>query len=513
MATTKPIPIQSQPGIRRDGTLYDGQEYSDGLWTRFYRGKPKKMGGYRAVTSTLPELVRGMNSYTADATNYLALGGQSTLQQVQTDSTGNFIGSADRFGAMVTDAENLWQFAIFNSSATGTSDNKLVAHAAPNLDDISSTVERLIYFGDVTANTGLVATGMDPNSGGIVSIYPYLFGYGNGGRVDVSTIGDLTMPNESAFVTGQKIVKGLPLRGGGGGGAVILWSLDSLIRGTFDGGITTGVPFDFDTLSDNTSILSSQGVIEYDGIYFWPGVDRFLMFNGVVREVPNTMNLNFFFDNINFNARQKAFTFKIPRWGEIWFCAPLGNATECNTAIVYNVRENTWYDTALPSTGRTIGYFASVYEKPLMVDATVDPLGGGLTLWQHETGTDQINGGNVQPIRANITSDEKDMIEQGIDKSMRVDFVEPDLVQVGDVTISVLGRSNPRAADLETVSITIPQFDGVDAPPLDPENQVIEFKDERRLMRFKVESNTAGGDYYLGKTLAHIEPTDGRITQ
>lgn len=510
MATTKPIPIQSQPGIRRDGTLYDGQEYSEGLWTRFYRGRPKKMGGYRAVTSTLPEIVRGMNSYTANSVNFIALGGASTLLQVQTDSTGNFLNSHDRMGAVVTDAENLWQMTVFNNSPTGAA-NSLVVHAAPNLDDISSSTERGVYFGTVSGNDPMVVTSMDPNSGGVVSIYPYLLGYGNGGRVDVSPVGSLTTPNDSAFVTGQKIVKGLPLRGGGGGGAVLLWSLDSLVRGTFDASILTGVPFDFDTISDQTSILSSQGVLEYDGIYFWIGVDRFLMFNGVVREVPNTMNLNFFFDNINFNARQKAFAFKIPRWGEVWFCAPLGNATECNHAIVYNVRENTWYDTALPGTGRSSGYFASVYEKPLMTDLTLNVATNGFTLWQHETGTDQINGGNVQPIRANITSDEKDMIESGIDKAMRVDTVEPDLVQVGDMTITVMGRANPRSTDVEPVSVTFPQFDGV--TPLDVDDQVVEFSTERRLMRFKLESNTAGGDFYLGKTLAHVEPTDGRITQ
>lgn len=512
MAVTKPIPIQSSPGIRRDGTLYDGQEYSDGLWTRFYRGRPKKMGGYRAVTSTLPEIIRGMNSYTSDATNYLALGGQSTLTQVQTDSTGNFISSVDRMGAVAANPENLWQMTVFNNSATGAA-NSLVVHAGHNLDDISSTDETNSYFGTVTGNDVMVATGMDPCSGGIIAIYPYLFGYGNGGRVDVSPVGSLTTPNDSAFVTGQKIVRGLPLRGGGGGPAVLLWSLDSLVRGTFDASITTGVPFDFDIITEDTSILSSQGVLEYDGIYFWMGVDRFLMFNGVVREVPNTMNLDFFFDNINYSARQKAFAFKIPRWGEVWFCAPLGNATECTNAIVYNVRENSWYDTLLPGGGRSLGYFASVYEKPLMADLTVDPIGGGITLWQHETGTDQINGGNVQPIRANITSDEKDFVETGMDKAMRVDVVEPDVVQKGDLSITVLGRTNPRAADLESVTITFPEFDGPDAPPLPAEDQIVEFSVERRLMRFKIESNTTGGDYYLGKTLAHVEPTDGRQTQ
>lgn len=509
MATTKPIEIKSQPGIRRDGTLYDGDEYSSGLWTRFYRNRPKKMGGYRAVTSTIPEIVRGMNSYTADSINYYALGGETTLSQIQTDSNGNFLSLVDRFGAMVSDAENLWQMGVFNNSTTGAA-NSLVVHAAPNLDDISSQLERLVYFGTVSGNDPMVATGMDPNSGGIVSIYPYLFGYGNGGRVDVSPVGDLVGANDSAFVTGQKIVKGLPLRGGGGGPSVLLWSLDSLVRGVFDASITTGVPFDFDTISDTTSILSSQGVLEYDGIYFWMGVDRFLMFNGVVREVPNTMNLNFFFDNINFTQRQKAFIFKIPRWGEVWFCAPLGNATECNHAVVYNLRENTWYDTALPGAGRSLGYFASVFNKPLMADLTVDPIGGGFTLWQHETGTDQINGGNVQPVRANITSDEKDFVDQGIDKSMRVDIVEPDLVQSGDMTITVVGRANARSPDTESVSVTFPEApNGTDVT----EDQVIEFSYERRLLRFTMESNTAGGDFYLGKTMAHIEPTDGRITQ
>ena len=102
--------------------------------------------------------------------------------------------------------------------------------------------------------------------------------------------------------------------------------------------------------------MSSQCVIEYDGIYYWCGVDRFLMFNGVVREVPNSLNLNWFYDNLNFNQRQKVFAVKVPRWGEIWWCYPRGNATECTHAVIYNVRENTWYDCELPNDGRSAGF-------------------------------------------------------------------------------------------------------------------------------------------------------------
>ena len=35
-----------QPGIKRDGTLFESREFSDGVWCRFQRGTPKKIGGY-----------------------------------------------------------------------------------------------------------------------------------------------------------------------------------------------------------------------------------------------------------------------------------------------------------------------------------------------------------------------------------------------------------------------------------------------------------------------------------
>ena len=51
-----PIKIASAPGIKRDGTVLEGQNYIDGQWCRFQRGRPRKIGGYQAVTSTVPEV-------------------------------------------------------------------------------------------------------------------------------------------------------------------------------------------------------------------------------------------------------------------------------------------------------------------------------------------------------------------------------------------------------------------------------------------------------------------------
>jgi hypothetical protein len=216
-------------------------------------------------------------------------------------------------------------------------------------------------------------------SGGVVSLHPYVFVYGNDGVIRNCSAGDPSDwvsadANEVNVATG-KIVKGLPVRGGSNAPSGLFWSLDSLIRvsfspqtlgvsGTANFGVTNF--WRFDIISSQTSILSSQCVIEYDGIFYWIGVDRFLLYNGVVKEIPNPMNQNYFFDNLNYTQRQKVWATKVPRFGEVWWFYPRGDSTECNDAIIYNVRENTWYDagTAL-GTRRSAGYFSQVFAFPI----------------------------------------------------------------------------------------------------------------------------------------------------
>lgn len=502
-----PIVIASDPGIKRDGTQFEGNNYIDGQWCRFNRNLPRKIGGYRGITSTLTEKVYGMSSYSVNGTQYVHVGSQSMLQQAQVDSAGILIGLHNRTPAgFVLDANNLWQFDVMNNNVSATA-TIIIAHAAPNLDDISSDAETDIFYGDMTGTAALTATAMDAQSGGIVVLSPYLVSYGNGGRVDVGTANDVTVPPDAAFVTGQKIVKGLPLRGGGSGPAGLLWSLDSLIRMTFNSSIDSGVPFSFDTISSESSILSSQGVIEYDGVYYWAGVDRFLSFNGVVREIPNTMNQNWFYDNLNYTWRQKVFAFKVPRWGEIWWCYPRGSATECTHAVILNVREGTWYDTELPNSGRSAGLYAKVYSKPFMID--VDATATGYTLWQHETGVNSINGPIVEPIPALIETSEITMLTgaQPVNKSLRIARIEPDFVQSGDLSVVVTGRANARAPEDPGETFTFPDV------ATDASNQIVNLKEIRRLMRFKFTSNAVNGDFQMGTCIAHVEPADGRITQ
>jgi hypothetical protein len=216
-------------------------------------------------------------------------------------------------------------------------------------------------------------------SGGIVALHPYVFVFGNDGLIRNCAAGDpldwVSADANAVNVATGKIVQGLPVRGGSNSPSGLFWSLDSLIRvsyapqtlgvaGTGNFGATNF--WRYDIISSQTSILSSQCVIEYDGIYYWIGVDRFLLYNGVVKEIPNPMNQDYFFDNLNYTQRQKVWATKVPRFGEVWWFYPRGDSTECNDAIIFNVRENTWYDagTAI-GTRRSAGYFSQVFAYPV----------------------------------------------------------------------------------------------------------------------------------------------------
>jgi hypothetical protein len=293
-------------------------------------------------------------------------GGAMSKIGVFTDSATTVIGSP----SVTLAASNLLIGAGQSVTGTGIPSGTTV---------VSVSTTTVVLSANATA-AGTVTLTFDNNvdvSGGVVVLHPYVFVYGNNGLVKNCSAGNVddwvTADANEVNVSATKIVQGLPVRGGSNSPSGLFWSLDSLVRVSFIGG--TGTPpqyWRYDTISSQSSILSSQSVIEYDGIYFWVGVDRFLMYNGVVKEVPNNMNQNWFFDNLNFAQRQKVWVTKVPRFGEIWWYYPRGDSTECNDAIIYNVRENTWYDAGqAEGARRSAGYFSQVFHYP--VNASWEP--------------------------------------------------------------------------------------------------------------------------------------------
>jgi len=510
---TQPYTIKSLPGIKRDGTRLENGFYVDGQWCRFQRGLPRKMAGYRTVSAELPEISRGLNAYNQNGRVYLISGSNSYLTQLVLNSDGIAVSKYDRTpSGFAANSLNLWTFDSQFDSVGVSPGAYLLAHPGKNLSTIDSDATSSLYWG-LTNTTALLTANTAPAvSGGVVCLYPYTFVYGSNGYVAWSVANS---PNDwvgigsgDGYITSQKIVAALPLRAGPGNApAGLFWSLDSLIRCTFVGGDPV---FQFDILTSQSSILSSQSVIEYDGIFYWVGVDRFLMFNGVVREIPNQLNQNWFFDNLNYAQRQKVFAYKVPRFGEIWWCYPRGDATECTHAVIYNLRENTWYDTQLPNSGRSCGEFVTVYEYPFMTGVDTDAVTGQYKLWQNEFGYDELDGTQINSIESYFETADISLVadpNNPREKSLVCRMIEPDFIQTGDMTCQISGRANARSPEVLSEEKTFPDQDNT----IRPDQQVIFFKDLRREMRFIFKSNTVGGNYQMGQCIAHIEPGDGTV--
>lgn len=254
--------------------------------------------------------------------------------------------------------------------------------ASTTIVSVSGTT--VVMSNNATASATVTAT-FNNNvsvSGGVVVLHPYVFVYGNNGLIKNCSAGNAqdwvsADANEVNVATG-KIVQGLPVRGGSNSPSGLFWSLDSIVRVSYapqslgvagTGNFAPPTFWRYDIISSQSSIMSSQSVIEYDGVYYWCGVDRFLLYNGVVKEIPNQMNQNYFFDNLNYSQRQKVWATKVPRYGEVWWFYPRGDSTECNDAIIYNIRENTWYDAGIAlGARRSAGYFSQVFAYPVEAD-------------------------------------------------------------------------------------------------------------------------------------------------
>lgn len=573
--------LRSDPGIKRDGTKFDGNFYTDGQWVRFQRGLPRKIGGYYTVNKYLSEISRGFSNYTQQDLVYCFSGSSNYLLSFNIDADANSSVIYDRTPTTFTASDdNTWMFDYQYDPST--SQNYVLAHVAPNLNTIQNSIGGQIFYGDVTATSVLTETPLPAGAnatGGIVVLHPFLFYYGSDGVVGWGVPGtasggtgnviDLVGSGSGiARVWNSKIIKGMPLRAGSGSApAGLFWAYDAVIRCTFTGGSTV---FQFDVIATDTSIMSENCVVDYDGVFYWVGVDRFLMFNGVVREVPNQMNLNYFFDGLNQQQRSKVFAFKVTRYGEIWWAYPRGDATECTHAVIFNVRENTWYDTALPNLGRSAGSFNNYFAAPLLtgvdlgapdftiVGTTTDnsPVITGLSSTSNMFEGMIVSSPHVPNIAIqSVDSPTQITLKTGdgvIAATYPLNFYSGYHVWLHEKGVDEISGQNINpivsyfeTADLSTIAqggkneylrITTIEPDFVQSGPMSvqvtgranarapevyssvftfpetasqPFEQIVMLKEQRRELRVRFESNALYGDYQMGQIIGHIDSGDG----
>lgn len=502
----KIFPINTLPGVRRDGTPYAGNYYIDSQHCRWQRGLPQKMGGYEEMINDLPFPSRGVYVNPAVSRGQYALftGDRNSLYEYFF-TNGNITGArSDRTPQNFRqDPNNMWTFDVLYSGGR----SYIFAHAAPNLADINSQIQTPVYHGLLSSGGIDNVDALTPInyavSGGLIALHPFLLLYDNNGIVQWSDETDPTVMIAQEPICSQKIVTALQTRAGNASPGALFWSLDSLIRCYFNPIAGAPINFDFDTITDQTSILSQNSAIEYDGLYFWAAVDRFCVYNGTSIEVPNDMNINYFYDNLNYDARQKVWVTKYPRKGEILWFYPSGNNTECDRVLIYNKRENKWYDTAL---ARSAGYFEQIYPFPLW--ATNTPNGGGnYSIYTHETGTDQILfDGTKLPIQSYFETGDISFCAQGpagswtgVNRWVSLEQLEPDFIQTGNLTLTVQGREYSRG----NVTVSDPII-------ITPNTEKVNPRVQKRHMTLRFESNELGGYYEMGQPLLTLSIGDAR---
>ena len=572
------VQLPSKPGVRRDGTSTDSDFFNDTQWCRFnLSGRPRKMGGFKEASSLLSGPVYGGFLFSRQFLHMFCAFSKHGVEYTMLDAGG--VGSvvSDITPASYVYNENtLWGYDYLFDAASGADATLLIAAPTHTLQNIDDPFLGKVYVTPLNnpAQMTEVADARALVSGGLFCTAPYTVLLGNDGNV---TWSDANAPQTyssgdagSARVTGSKLVKGLPMRTGVSSGG-LLWSLDSVLRMDYVGGAAI---FKFSHISTKSSILSSRSVIEYDGKWYWAGIDRFMVTNGIqVDELPNDMNLNWFYDNLNFEQRQKVFAMKMPRYGEIWWCFPFGDSVECNKAVIYNVRLKTWYDVSL---SRCWGFTPASYRYPLMLDSfesrnqrvTLSVSAGTLQAGFSITGATSGAMGFIVAITGSgpyscllLTNNSKDFEvgegfscgngaagavtafrntfslfthENGYDAVIgddqtaiessftTCDFGAPtggpqlNAVMGADVNTRIkrvepdFNMSGPMTMQILSRQFAQSAENNGKLYTFEPNTDKIDLREQAREFRLKFSSNSLGGFYEGGKTLVHLEPGDAR---
>ena len=131
------------------------------------------------------------------------------------------------------------------------------------------------------------------------------------------------------------------------------------------------------------------------------------------------------------------------------------------------------------------------------------------TLWEHEVGSDETYLTNVNAVQSYFetnsigwnTGGPGNGTIVGDNKWIRVERIEPDFVQSGDMNIYITGKGYADDVDVTTGPYVYA-----------PDTLKVEMREQRREMRIRFESNTFNGNYEMGNILISADIGDERGT-
>jgi len=322
----------------------------------------------------------------------------------------------------------------------------------------------------------------------------------------------------------QRLADGSQIRGAiRGRDAIYVWTDTALFTQRFVGQPFT---FAFAQVGTNCGLVGQNACVEVDGSAYWMSENGFFRYAGKLESLPCLVE-DHVYDDINLDSGNQMVSAGLNNlFGEVMWFYPTSTSSVVNRMVCYNYFDSSpqrpvwtvgtlartmWEDSAIFGSPHALEYDAAT-------DTSFDVVGnteGRTTYYQHETGTDQVKGGTVTAITANITSGDFDITQRivgnqmtGIadfkgdgENLMKIRRFIPDFVsQTGNTRITLNLRNFPNDT---SASSSLGPFD------ISSSTQKVDTRARARAIALKVENTGSSQSWKLGTFRLDTQP-DGR---
>jgi hypothetical protein len=324
----------------------------------------------------------------------------------------------------------------------------------------------------------------------------------------------------------QRLADGSQIRGAiRGRDAIYVWTDTALFTQRFVGQPFT---FAFAQVGTNCGLVGQNACVEVDGSAYWMSENGFFRYAGKLESLPCLVE-DHVYDDINLESGNQMVSAGLNNlFGEVMWFYPTTGSSVVNRMVCYNYFDSSpqrpvwtvgtlartmWEDSAVFGSPHATEYSASV-------DASFDVVGnteGSTIYYQHETGTDQVQGGATTAVIASISSGDFDITQaraQGTGQAtgvatfrgdgefiMKIRRFIPDFIsQTGNTQVTLQLRDFPN--DSQAGSALGPFT-------VSSSTKKVDTRARARAIALKIANTAASQSWKLGTFRLDIQP-DGR---
>jgi len=323
----------------------------------------------------------------------------------------------------------------------------------------------------------------------------------------------------------QRLADGSQIRGAiRGRDSILVWTDTALFTMRFVGQPFT---FAFSQVGTNCGLTGQNACVEVDGSAYWLSENGFFRYAGKLESLPCLVE-DFVYNDINLESGNQMISAGLNNlFGEVMWFYPTSSSSVVNRMVAYNYFDSSpqrpvW---TVGTLARTMWQDSAVFGSPHATeytagnDSSFDVVGnteGRTIYYQHETGTDQVQGGTTTAILANISSGDFDISQRRSalgqttgsadlrgdgEFIMKVRRFIPDFIsQTGATRVTLNLRDFPNDA---RASSSLGPFD------ITSSTKKVDTRARGRAVSLKVENTSTNQDWRLGTFRLDIQP-DGR---